>query len=282
MNATAVLFPGQGSLTADASDHSRDVLPGLVERACELLGDDPFERAQESTAFAQPAIFVASMAGWHERQRDLADVCAMAGHSLGELSALAAAGAMSVEEGLRLVILRGRLMADAADRSAGDGGMLALLGGTPEAAAELASSYGLTLANDNAPGQVVLSGEREQIKGLSREARGAGFKSMVLDVAGAFHSPAIAAAEEPFRAALREVFWRPTTLPVISGYTAQPFDWIPQELSRALVNPVRWREVMATLYDLGARVYVDVGPSRVLERLVTRNLPQLEDHALAG
>ncbi len=281
MNATAVLFPGQGSLTTDAPEHARDVLPGLVDRACELIGDDPFERAAESTAFAQPAIFVASMAGWHERQPDLSGVCAMAGHSLGELSALAAAGAMSVDEGLRLVILRGRLMADAAADAASDGGMLALLGGTPEGAAELAASYGLTLANDNAPGQVVLSGERDQIKDLSRAARGEGFKSMVLDVAGAFHSPAIAAAEEPFRVALREVFWRPTTLPVISGYTAKPFDWVPQELSRALVSPVRWREVMATLYDLGARDYVDVGPGSVLERLVGRNLPQLEEHAIA-
>jgi [acyl-carrier-protein] S-malonyltransferase len=281
MNATAVLFPGQGSLTTEAPAHARDVLPGLVERACELLGDDPFERAAESTAFAQPAIFVSSMAGWHEREHGLTDIRAMAGHSLGELSALAAAGAMSVDEGLRLVILRGRLMADAAASAASDGGMLALLGGTPEAAAELASNYGLTVANDNAPGQVVLSGERQRITGLSREARSVGFKSMVLDVAGAFHSPAIAAAEEPFRAALREVFWRPTTLPVISGYTAKPFDWIPQELSRALVNPVRWREVMAALYDLGAREFVDVGPGRVLERLVARNLPPQEEHALA-
>jgi [acyl-carrier-protein] S-malonyltransferase len=281
MSATAFLFPGQGSLTLDAPAHARDVCPELVELAAELTGDDPFERAGESTAYAQPAIFVASIAGWRERAPELSDLCAMAGHSLGELSALAAAGAVSLDDGLRLVVLRGRLMADAAARSASDGGMLALLGGTPEAATELAARYGLTVANDNAPGQVVLSGEREQIQALSRVARSEGFKSMVLDVAGAFHSPAIAEAERPFLAALREVDWRPTSVPVISGFTAAPFDFIPSELSRALVSPVRWREVMAELFERGAREFVDVGPGRVLDRLVPRNLPQLEGHAVA-
>jgi [acyl-carrier-protein] S-malonyltransferase len=282
MNETAVLFPGQGSLTSEAPAHARDVCPELVERASELVGDDPFERASESTAFAQPAVFVASIAGWREREPELNDICAMAGHSLGELSALAAAGAVDVEEGLRLVVLRGRLMADAAARSSSDGGMLALLGGTPEAAAELAAKHDLTVANDNAPGQVVLSGERDQIKGLSRIARSEGFKSMVLDVAGAFHSPAIAEAEEPFLEALHDVDWQPTSVPVISGYTTAPFKFIPSELARALVSPVRWREVMTALFERGARNFVDVGPGRVLDRLVTRNLPQLEGHALAG
>src|SRR5258705_7684447 len=93
MTATAVLFPGQGSLTPEAPAHARDVCPELVERAGQLLGDDPFERAGESTAYAQPAIFVASIAGWREREPELGDVVAMAGPSLGELSALAAAGA---------------------------------------------------------------------------------------------------------------------------------------------------------------------------------------------
>jgi [acyl-carrier-protein] S-malonyltransferase len=278
---TAVLFPGQGSLTPDSGDHARDVWPELVELASELTGDDPFERAPESTAYAQPAIYAASLAGWRERRDALPSVVAMAGHSLGELSALAAVGAVPVEEGLRLVVLRGRLMADAAARAESDGGMVALLGGTPEAAAALARERGLTLANDNAPGQVVLSGERTVIKGLAADARSEGFKSLVLDVAGAFHSPAIASAEAPFRAALREVDWQAPSVPVVSGLTAEPFSDIPTELARALVSPVRWREVMTALFDLGARDFVDVGPGRVLARLVPRNLPELEAHAAA-
>src|SRR5436190_10249696 len=114
MTQTAVLFPGQGSLTPDAGDHARAACPELVEHAIEIVGSDPFERAHESTEYAQPAIFLASIAGW--RQSDVSDVTAMAGHSLGELSALAAAGAVAVEDALRLVALRGRLMQAAASK----------------------------------------------------------------------------------------------------------------------------------------------------------------------
>src|SRR3954447_19952628 len=281
MTSTAILFPGQGSLTPEAPDLARAAWPELVVRATELVGDDPFARAAESTEFAQPAIYVASVAAYRERRIDAADVVAMAGHSLGELSALAAAGALDVDDGLRLVVLRGRLMAAAARESA-DGGMLALLGGTPEAAAELAGAYGLIVANDNAPGQVVLSGERGAIERLAAVARSEGFKSLVLDVPGAFHSPAIAAAEAPFLEALRAVDCHEPTVPVVSGLTAAPFTDIPTELAHALVNPVRWREVMSTLFELGARDFVDVGPGKVLARLVTRNLPALEEHALSA
>jgi len=182
MTPTAVLFPGQGSLTPDSAAHARDVRPELVERACALVGDDPFERAAESTRYAQPATFVASLAGWSEREEELDDVVAMAGHSLGELPALVAAGALRAEDGLRLVVLRGRLMADAAQAAAA-GGMVALLGGEPDAAAALAARHGLTLANDNAPGQAVLSGPRAAIERLVGEARSEGFKTIVLDVA---------------------------------------------------------------------------------------------------
>jgi len=279
MTPTAILFPGQGSLTGDAAEHARTVRPDLVDRACELVGDDPFARAAESTRYAQPAIFVASLAGWTEREDEFGDVAAMAGHSLGELSALVAAGALSADDGLRLVVLRGRLMADAAAASP-DGGMVALLGGTPERAAELADAHDLMVANDNAPGQLVLSGDTTAIQELVADARANGFKTMLLDVAGAFHSPAIASAEQPFRLALEDVEWTEARAPVFSGCTAEPFQDIPRELARALVSPVRWREVMAALFAHGARNFVDVGPGRVLERLAKRNLASLEDNVL--
>src|SRR5690349_2709785 len=129
MTPTAILFPGQGSLTADAGDHARAVCPELVKLAGELVGSDPFESAHVSTAFAQPAVFLASTAGWRECAAD--NVVAMAGHSLGELSALAAAGAVDVEDALRLVVLRGRLMEQAASDGPA-GGMVALLGADPD------------------------------------------------------------------------------------------------------------------------------------------------------
>src|SRR4051794_7672563 len=100
MTPTAVLFPGQGSLTDDSPERASAACPELVELASELVGDDPFSRAHERTDYAQPAIFVASMAGW--RERDIPDIVAMAGHSLGELSALAAAGAPPGGGALRL------------------------------------------------------------------------------------------------------------------------------------------------------------------------------------
>jgi malonyl CoA-acyl carrier protein transacylase len=279
MTPTAFLFPGQGSLTGDAAEHAIAVRPDLVQRAGELIGDDPFDRAAESTRYAQPAIFVASLAGWTELDDDVTDVAAMAGHSLGELSALVAAGALSAEDGLRLVVLRGRLMADAA--SAGpDGGMVALLGGSPATAQELAASHDCTIANDNAPGQLVLSGSTSAIEALLVPARATGFKTMVLDVAGAFHSPAMTAVEKPFRDALEDVEWTEPRVPVVSGFTAEPFRDIPRELARALVSPVRWREVMAALFARGAREFIDVGPGRVLQRLATRNRSALEADVL--
>lgn len=278
MTSTAVLFPGQGSLTPDAPEHARAVCPQLVDLATELVGDDPFKLAHERTDFAQPAIFVASMAGWSER--DVPNVVAMAGHSLGELTALAAAGALTTEDALRLVVLRGRLMQEAAQGNGG--GMIALLGGEPGGARRLADDHGLTIANDNAPGQLVLSGPLSGIDALKRGAREHGFKALVLDVAGAFHSRAVASAHGPFLEALREVRWSPPTVPVVSCVSAQPFTDAPQQLADALVSPVRWREVMTALFDLGARDFVDVGPGRVLARLVPRNLPEAEAHALAG
>jgi malonyl CoA-acyl carrier protein transacylase len=162
------------------------------------------------------------------------------------------------------------------------GGMIALLGGEPEEAQRLADEHGLTIANDNAPGQLVLSGPLAGIETLKRSAREHGFKALVLDVAGAFHSRSVASAHRPFLEALRSAQWSPPTVPVVSCVTAKPFTDAPQQLADALVSPVRWREVMTALFDLGARDFVDVGPGHVLARLVPRNLPEVQAHALAG
>ena len=278
---TAILFPGQGSLTSDAADHARRAWPELVDRAAALVGEDPFDRPSHSTRFAQPAIFVASMAAWRERDDDLRDVCAMAGHSLGELSALAAAGALTVDDALALVVLRGRLMADAAAERA-DGGMVALLGADPGQASDLATRCSVSIANDNAPGQVVVSGNGAALDAVGTETRAAGFKAMALDVAGAFHSPDMAPAERPFKLAVQDVPMAPARVPVISGFTARPFMSLPYELSRAIVSPVRWREVMSALVTKGAEQFVDVGPGRVLERLVNRNLTEVQADVVAA
>ena len=126
---TAVLFPGQGSQTPDMRERVAATRPELIDLAIEAVGEDPFARADEDTRFAQPAILAASLAGWTLMQERLDEApVAVAGHSLGELSALAAAQALSERDALRLAALRGRLMSESGARR-GDGTMLAALGG---------------------------------------------------------------------------------------------------------------------------------------------------------
>lgn len=268
MATTAVLFPGQGSLTPDAAATASTHLPELVQQAEALLGTNPFERAGESTRYAQPAVFLASLAGW--RALEGLEAALFAGHSLGELTALTAAGAFTPAEGLALAVRRGALMDDAA-RAAGPGAMAALLGTSPEQAEAMASRHGVAVANDNAPGQIVLSGPAAGIDAAIGAARDGGLRAMRLDVAAAFHSFAMHDAVEPFRAAVAAAAPRAPRAPVISGVTAQPFADVAQELARALVAPVRWREVMRELVDRGAERFVDTGPGRVLARLAERN-----------
>jgi malonyl CoA-acyl carrier protein transacylase len=268
---TAVLFPGQGSQTPDMRDVVADVRPDLLTAVIELVGEDPFPRVDESTRYAQPAIFCASLAGWSQ-VRDRVDPIALAGHSLGELTALAAAGAIDDLDALRLVVLRGLLM-DVAGAASGGGTMLAVLGATPAQAAALASRHGVSLANDNAPGQVVLSGAPDKLKAARDDARGTGLRAVALDVTGAFHSPQMQRAVVPFREALAEVDVRTADIPVISCATAEPFGDPRDELAGALVSPVRWRETMVALGAAGANTFVDVGPGAVLARLAPRCLP---------
>ncbi|MDQ5834980.1 MAG: ACP S-malonyltransferase, partial [Actinomycetota bacterium] len=153
---TAILFPGQGSQTADMRETVEAHRPDLLALAEAEVAGDLFERADEGTRWAQPAIFCAALAGY-EVLKDRFDPAFMAGHSLGEISALVAAGALEAEDGLRLVAARGRLMQEAAEQT-GDGGMLAVRARERAAVDEVAAATGLSLANDNAPDQLVLSG----------------------------------------------------------------------------------------------------------------------------
>ncbi len=244
------------------------VRPDLLEAAIELVGEDPFARVGESTRFAQPAILCASLAGW-TRLRDDVDPVALAGHSLGELSALAAAGALSDLDALRLVVIRGDHMA-ASGEASGGGTMLALLGASPAQVELLAAGHGVSIANDNAPGQVVLSGSPDALDAARKDATTAGLRALPLGVAGAFHSPQMQGAVEPFRSALAAVAFEAPQIPVISCATAKPFADPAAELAEALVAPVRWRDTMTTLDALNVQAYIDAGPGKVLSKLVAR------------
>jgi [acyl-carrier-protein] S-malonyltransferase len=274
MALTAILFPGQGSQSRDMRDSVALARPDLLSLVQELVGEDPFPRAEEGTNFAQPAIFCASLAGWAALGKPEGDL--MAGHSLGELGALVAAGCLSELDGLRLVVLRGRLMHESGER-AGDGGMLALLGaGAAERAEALAEAHGLSVANDNSPQQIVLSGPRAALPAAAAAAEEQGLRAMELPVTGAFHSPMMEAAVPEFEAALEQVEVREPRVNVFSAVTAQPFDDVRLRLAEGLTKPVRWRETMLELHDRGAERFVEVGPGRVLTGLAKRTLKDVE------
>jgi len=273
----AVLFPGQGSQTPDMRERVERDRSDLIALAREEVGSDPFERADEGTRWAQPAIFCASLAGWTRLGGD-GSPDLMAGHSLGEISALVAAGALSERDGLRVVTERGRLMQEAAD-AAGDGGMLAALGDERDAVDEVARRLELTIANDNAPSQVVLSGPATALDEAGAELKERGLRTRRLAVQGAFHSPAMDPVVQPFRELLETVEVREPSVPVLSGVTAEPFDDVQLRLSQAIAHPVRWLDVMRAMAGRGARKFVEVGPGKVLTGLVRRTLEGVEAHA---
>jgi [acyl-carrier-protein] S-malonyltransferase len=275
MAVSAILFPGQGSQTPEMRDTVAEVRPDLLALASEVVGEDPFARVDDGTKFAQPAIFCASLAGWEALGRPSGEF--MAGHSLGEIAALVAGGRLRERDGLELVALRGRLMQESGER-AGDGSMLALLGrGAAEHAGEIAGAYGLAVANDNSPQQVVLSGDRSGFEGAVAAAEALGLRATELAVTGAFHSPMMAEAVPAFTAALERVEVSSSRgVTVLSAVTAAPFEDVRAQLAQALTMPVRWRETLLAMRERGAERFVETGPGKVLTGLVKRTLRDVE------
>ena len=230
-----MLFPGQGSQTADMLDQVQAQRPDLLELARSEVSDDLFERAADGTRWAQPAIFCAALAGY-EVLKDRYDVDLMAGHSLGEITALVAADAIDAPDGLRLVAARGRLMQEAAEQT-GDGSMMAVRVRERAPVEEVAEQTGLSIANDNAPDQLVLSGALAALDEAEELLRERKVRAKRLPVAGAFHSPLMEPAVAPFRELVEQVEFREPRVPVLSCVTAAPFDDVPEQLVQALDQP---------------------------------------------
>jgi [acyl-carrier-protein] S-malonyltransferase len=272
MPSSALLFPGQGSHAEGMEEPYRG--HPLLERGLELLGYDPFELLSEGTRYQQPALFLCSIAAWgqwREESDDENEASAAAGHSLGEYAALVAAGALRFEDAVRLVDERAAAMADAGELNAG--GMIAMLGGDTRGVRALASRLGLVVANDNAPGQLVLSGPLEMVETAVELARNdAGARAMKLDVAGAFHSPMMEPAAERLRAALAATPIGEPAFPVWSNGSAAPFADVKRELAENLLKPVRWRETLLALRAHGVERFVELGPGAVLTGMVKRTL----------
>jgi [acyl-carrier-protein] S-malonyltransferase len=265
---TALLFPGQGSQTSEMRSTVAASRPDLLELSIALVGEDPFPRVEEGTRFAQPAVFAASIACWERAGKP--DAAFLAGHSLGEIAALVAAGCLDSQDGLRLAVVRGRLMQEAAENGR-PGGMLAVLG-SDEFALEVAAKLSLTLANFNAPGQIVLSGPADDLAGARKLAKAEGVRTMRVAVQGAFHSPAMQPAVAAFRRALDRVPFVEPRKPVYSSTTAAPFSNVREALAGALTQPVRWLQTLRALQDRGASRFLEAGPGRVLTGLVRRSL----------
>lgn len=264
----ALLFPGQGSQGHAMREIAREHCPELIAQAAAELGVDPFERMDEGTAYLQPALYCGVLAHWLAAGTPLADFAA--GHSLGELAALTAAGYLSPSEGMRLVLARGAAMQSAAE--AGEpGGMLAVVG-PRKRALDLGERHGLTLAADNEPAQVVFSGPVSCLQTAREEARACGVKAVRLRVPAALHSSAMGPAVAPFRRALETATFGVPRTTVIANVTAKPFRNPIAELTLAMVSCVRWRESVLALRVAGVTSYREMSASGILRGLVRRTL----------
>lgn len=290
----AILFPGQGSQTVGMGADVFTARPDLlVEQADAVLGWSLRELCEAGpeeeltrTDRAQPALYAVSYALWEAFAATAPPPAAAAGHSLGEYTALAAAGVFSFAEGLRLVAARGEAMANAAERHGG--GMAALLGGDAagaEAMAEARRSEGgsLWVANLNAPGQVVVAGGAEDIAWVAEHARSHGVRRAVpLKVAGAFHSPLMAPAAEELEAALAAVRIRAAAFPVWANADAAPAADIVAALLRQLTSPVRFSETLDAMAASGIDAFVHIGPGDVTAGLARRTVDGATVHVVSS
>ncbi len=265
---TALLFPGQGSQSREMRHEVMEFASELLEIAASELGVDPFDHVDEGTVYLQPVVYCGTISRWRAMGEPRSGYAA--GHSLGEIAALVAAGCIGCETGMHLVLTRGRLMQSAADAQP-PGGLLALIGDR-ESALALAGELRLTVALDNEPAQVVVAGERCELERGRAVARKRGLRAVRLSVPAALHSPAMSAALAPFREALAQVMFAEPQMTVLSNVTARPFNDFREELALALTCGVRFRETVLGLHAAGVCRFLEVGSHSTLTGLVERTL----------
>jgi [acyl-carrier-protein] S-malonyltransferase len=259
----------------------------MFDRANDIMGMDLktvcFEGPEEDlkqTFITQPAIFVHSVAVFELLKRNNLLPQGVAGHSLGEYSALVAAGALSFEDGLRLVKTRGQLMFDAGKEQPGT--MAAIIGLEPEIVYDICEEISgiVQPANFNSPGQIAISGEIEAVREAIEKAKAAGAKKAVeLVVSGAFHSPLMQAAQQGLQEALEKTEFKDAQVPLYSNVEARPVqdkDKIRTLLMDQLTKPVLWQTIIETMISDGYDTFYEVGPGKVLKGLqkrIDRNFP---------
>lgn len=289
-----LLFAGQGSQRPDMgqrlaeSDSRAMQLWKVAEKASglplrEIYWSGASEDAMKNTAALQPALTAFTYNLWDAlKKRTGMKPFAAAGHSLGEFSALAAAGAISPERAVELTALRGRLMAQADPEGKGAMAAIVRLGSSEVCSivAEAASETGdlIIAANYNTPVQLVVSGTKAAVELVCKKARERKAKAVTLPVSGAFHSPLMEDANRQFSAALENTTWRDPDFPVYCNVDAEPARSglaAKRNLLLQMVSPVRWVDTVRNLYRDGARWWLEISPRPVLGKMVNPNLAGL-------
>ena len=296
----AFVFPGQGSQAvgmgksfADAFGLARTVFEevddALGEKLTRLMWEGP-EADLTLTANAQPALMAVSLAVIRTLEKDfgvaITAAGCVAGHSLGEYSALASAGAFSVADAARLLRKRGAAMQAAV--GVGEGAMASLIGKVDVALAEEIAAEGAkagvcVVANDNNVGNVVISGSKAGVDAAIAAAKAKGARAILLNVSAPFHSPLMLPATVAMAEALAAASIAPPAVPVYANVTAAPTR-VPAEIRRLLVEQVtgrvRWRESISAMFDAGTTRFVEVGAGKVLTGMIKRIAPAAEALAL--
>lgn len=284
MSKTALLFAGQGAQAVGMGKDLAEKFPtarALFDRANAALGydlasvcfDGP-EAELTKTENAQPGIFLVSWVALELLREQVPTLTfdATAGLSLGEFTALTAAGSMSFEDGLRTVRSRGRFMQEACEVT--QGGMAAIIGLEEAATREVCQEAGVNLANLNCPGQLVISGEAAKIATACDLAKARGAKrALPLTVAGAYHSPLMASAQPKLAQVLASISIQLPTVPVVSNVTAQPHTTsaeIQARLVEQVTASVRWEESIRYLLAQGYTRFIELGPGSALSGFMKR------------